>query len=176
MKSIIYINQCCWSLLVFTGQIVLLWTIHSLWDFLDQGKFWPSSSEIPVSWLLTLQEVAVRLQTNQWSDYVKIWSVDSVLYSSSLIVSILYSAVCLDADQRKHQSSAPMAFMRVIHRWPVNSPHKGPVTRKMFPFDDVIVVTQFTCVSSAGDQSGVSPSWTFYKRGISVKQYSFNRA
>ena len=29
--------------------------------------------------------------------------------------------------------------MRGIHRWPVNSPHKGPVTRKIFPFDDVIV-------------------------------------
>ena len=25
-------------------------------------------------------------------------------------------------------------------RWPVNSPHKGPVTRKMFPFDDFIMV------------------------------------
>ena len=39
------------------------------------------------------------------------------------------------ADQRKHQSSASLAFVR----WPVNSPHKGPVTRKMFPFDDVIM-------------------------------------
>ena len=29
--------------------------------------------------------------------------------------------------------------MRVIHRWPVNSPHKWPVTRKMFPFDDIIM-------------------------------------
>ena len=29
--------------------------------------------------------------------------------------------------------------MRGIHRWPVNYPHKGPVTRKMFPFDDVIM-------------------------------------
>ena len=37
----------------------------------------------------------------------------------------------LDADQRKHQSSASLAFGRVIHRWPANSPHKGPVTRKM---------------------------------------------
>ena len=26
-----------------------------------------------------------------------------------------------------------------IHRSPVNSPHKWPVTRKMFPFDDVII-------------------------------------
>ena len=39
---------------------------------------------------------------------------------------------------KKRQSSASLAFVRGIHRWPVNSPHKGPVTRKMFPFDDVI--------------------------------------
>ena len=43
------------------------------------------------------------------------------------------------ADQKKHQSSASLAFVRGIHRWPVNSPLKGPVTRKMFPFDDVIM-------------------------------------
>ena len=30
-----------------------------------------------------------------------------------------------------------------IHRWPVNSPHKRPVTRKMLPFDDVII--EITC-------------------------------
>ena len=45
--------------------------------------------------------------------------------------------------QRKHQSSASLAFVRRIHRRPVNSPHKGPVTRKMFPFDDVIMGTNF---------------------------------
>ena len=43
------------------------------------------------------------------------------------------------ADERKHRSSASLAFVMGIHRWPVNSPHKGPVTRKMFPFDDVIM-------------------------------------
>ena len=43
------------------------------------------------------------------------------------------------ADQRKCQSSASLAFVRGIHRGPVNSPHKGPVTQKMFPFDDVIM-------------------------------------
>ena len=41
------------------------------------------------------------------------------------------------ADQRKHQSFVSLAFMWGIHRWPVNSPHKRQVTRKMFPFDDV---------------------------------------
>ena len=42
------------------------------------------------------------------------------------------------ADQRKHQSSASPAFVRGIHRWPMNSPHKWPVTREMFPSDDVM--------------------------------------
>ena len=40
---------------------------------------------------------------------------------------------------KKNQSSASLAFVWGIHRWLVNSPHKGPVTRKMFPFDDVIM-------------------------------------
>ena len=43
------------------------------------------------------------------------------------------------ADQRKHQSSASLTFMRGIHRGPVISPHKWPVTWKMFPFDHVIM-------------------------------------
>ena len=48
---------------------------------------------------------------------------------------IVYLIVYSGADQRKHQSSASLPF---VH-WPVNSPHKGPVTLKMFPFDDVIM-------------------------------------
>ena len=52
---------------------------------------------------------------------------------------IVYSSVYSDADQRKRQSSVSLAFMWGIHRGPVNSPHKWPVTRKMFPFDDVIM-------------------------------------
>ena len=55
-------------------------------------------------------------------------------------LTIVYSTVDSDADQRKHQSSASLAFVRRIHRGPVNSPHKWPVTRKMFPFDDVIMM------------------------------------
>ena len=55
-------------------------------------------------------------------------------------LTIVYSTVYSDEGQRKHQSSAPLAFVRGIHRGPVNSPCKWPVTRKMFPFDDVIVL------------------------------------
>ena len=61
---------------------------------------------------------------------------------ASLITSltIVYSTVYSDADQRKHQSSASLAFVRGNHLGPVNSPHKWPVTRKMFPFDDVVMI------------------------------------
>ena len=54
-------------------------------------------------------------------------------------LTIVYSTVYSDADQRKYQSSASLAFLRGIHRRLVNSPHEWPVTRKMFPFDDVIM-------------------------------------
>ena len=55
-------------------------------------------------------------------------------------LTIVYSTVYSGAYQRKHQSSASLAFVRGIHRGPVNSPHKWQVTRKMFPFDDVIMI------------------------------------
>ena len=64
----------------------------------------------------------------------------SALASQINSLAIVYSTVYSDADQRKHQSSAAsLAFVRGIHRWPVNSPHTGPVTRKMFQYDDVIM-------------------------------------
>ena len=66
-------------------------------------------------------------------------------------VSSVCSNVCSGADQRKHQSSASLAFVRGIHRWPVVSPHKGPITQKMFSFDDV------NMQSSQGDVNRSSP-------------------
>ena len=59
-------------------------------------------------------------------------------------LTIVYSTVYSGADQRKHQSSASLAFVWGIHRGPVNSPYKWPVTRKMFPFDDVIMEVSWT--------------------------------
>ena len=55
-------------------------------------------------------------------------------------LTIVFSTVYLDTDQRKHQSSMSLAFVWGIHRGPVNSPHKWPVTRKMFTFDEVIMI------------------------------------
>ena len=56
-------------------------------------------------------------------------------------LTMVHSTVCSGADQRKDQSSASLAFVMGIHRWPINSPYKWPVTRKMFPFDDIIMMS-----------------------------------
>ena len=65
-------------------------------------------------------------------------------------LTIVFSTVYSDADQRKHQSSASLVFVRGIYRGPVNSPHKWPVTRKMFPFDDFIMKQNILLAKAAG--------------------------
>ena len=69
----------------------------------------------------------------------------SAIASRITSLTVVYLTVYSDSDKRKHQSSASLAFATGINQWPVNSPHKWPVTRKMFPFDDVIV-SQCTCL------------------------------
>ena len=76
----------------------------------------------------------------------------STMASQITSLTIVYSTVYSGADERKHQSSASLAFFVCVcvcvggggggggvHRSSVNSPHKGPATRKKFPFDDVIM-------------------------------------
>ena len=63
----------------------------------------------------------------------------SAMASQLVGILVVCSTVCSGANQRKRQSSAPLSFVRRIHWWPMNSSHKGPVTRKMFPFDDVSI-------------------------------------
>ena len=65
----------------------------------------------------------------------------SAMASQIISLMIVNSTVYSGADKGEHQSSASLAFVWGIHRWPVNSPHKWPVTWKMFPFEDVIMWT-----------------------------------
>ena len=96
--------------------------------------------------------MASSMQTSSWA-YVWLiyqgWQFQSSHYSDTIMnamesqitgVSIVYSTVCSGGDQRKHQSSASLVFVRGIHRLPVNSPHKGPVTRKMLRHNDVMMI------------------------------------
>ena len=78
--------------------------------------------------------ISPRLQPIHYNDVIM-----SAMASQVTSLTIVYSTVYSDADQRTKQSSVSLAFLRGIHRWPVNSTHKGPVTRKKFPFDDVIM-------------------------------------
>ena len=75
--------------------------------------------------------------SNILSDYNDV-IINAMAYQITSL-TIVYSNVYSGTDHRKHQSSASLAFVRGIHRSPVNSPHKGPVTQKIFPFDDVIL-------------------------------------
>ena len=78
-----------------------------------------------------------RIFISHYSDVIMI-----AMASQITSLTIVYSTVYSGAYQRKYQRSASLAFVQGIHRWPVNTPHKGPVTRKIFPFDDVIMMRQ----------------------------------
>ena len=88
-------------------------------------------------------------------------------------LAIVYSIVYSDADQRKHQSSASLAFVREIHRLPVNSPHKRPVTRKMFPFDDVIMLTTWMGTSILAPTMAAEPSLYKVHRANLIRDHGF---
>ena len=83
--------------------------------------------------------LTVCLATSNFDHYNDV--IITTIASQITYLTVVYSIAYSNADQRKHQSSASLAFVRGIHRGPVNSPHKWPVTRKMFPFDDVIMLT-----------------------------------
>ena len=86
---------------------------------------------------------------NMWQKYLRRISADTkmakthygdvIMGTMASQITIVYSTVYSVADQWKHQSSASLAFVWGIHRGPVNSPQKWPVTRKMLPFDDVMM-------------------------------------
>ena len=123
--------------------VQLLWTTLSL---LPSTNFLSQS----VGWYIIPRWSFLKLNSTHWNlcDFLNCDSPRVSHYSEAIMgpmasqitsLTIIYSIVYWGADQRKHQSSASLAFVRGIHRWPVNSPHKGSVTRKMFTFDDVIM-------------------------------------
>ena len=91
-------------------------------------------------------------------------AIASQITSPTIVYSIVYSS----ADQRKHQSSASLAFVWGIHRGPVNSPHKWPVTRKMSPFDDVIMSCHITDFNQEeyGPPTNPLTSYSEFKRKL----------
>ena len=99
---------------------------------------------LSVTWLRVLEYGAYHFMDRYVYHYDDV--IMGAIASQITSLTIVYSTVYSGADQRKHQSSASLAFVWGIHRGPVNSPHKWPVTRKMYPFDDVIMMSFRVCV------------------------------
>ena len=76
----------------------------------------------------SLRNDSVIIECRHYSDVI-MGAMDSQITSFTIVCLTVYPG----ADHRKHQNSASLAFVRGIHRWPVNSPHKGSVTRKWSP-------------------------------------------
>ena len=108
----------------FTGKMAsLYWIIslvHAMWD--KMGATWRKRFHSNI----ILDQMALQWRLNQCDCVSNHWRLD------------FYSTVC--------QSSTSLAFVWGIHRSPVNSPHKGPVTRKIFPFDDIIIEAHLSIV------------------------------
>ena len=129
----IRVHHICRLQLLYYSIVALFthWFQTSNWS---KSK-WQSCNSEKTKQLYTLDlSIWLSFQLQHYCD-VMMGAVKSQITSLTIVYSTLYS----DVDQRKHQSSASLAFVRGIHRGPVNSPHKWPVTRKMFPFDDVIM-------------------------------------
>ena len=81
--------------------------------------------------------VSFRPKFHCWFHYGNV--IMGAIASQITSLTIVYATVYPGSDQRKIKAPRHWPFVWGIHRGPVNSPHKWPVTRKMFPFDDVIM-------------------------------------
>ena len=131
-------NHSCWCHSSLRHQVISSYGT----DFYQMSRFFSVLCREGYSLSVPFQCVVIIWNSYTFSNFfliIQLHYIISAMASQIPGASIVYSAVCSGADQSKHQSSASLAFVRGIHWWPVNSPHKGPVTRKMFPFDDVIM-------------------------------------
>ena len=98
----------------------------------------------------------LSIQRFHYSDVIK----------SAMTSQIVCSTAFSGADQRKHQSSASLVFVRGNNRSPVDSPHKGPVTQKMLPFDDVIMLVDGEICQLASKHLLVPVMWSMVFHSI----------
>ena len=131
IQSLEYLNLALREIsMIATTQILWIWKWHVLFEVIQTLEWF--------CYYIYRTELL-----NMWYHYGNV--IMGAIASLITSLTIVYSTVYSDADQRKHQSSASLAFARGIHRVPVNYPHKWLVMRKMFPFDDVIMSLRISC-------------------------------
>ena len=117
---------------------------------------------IPIRWLSLPHPFQELSLTNLHYNDVIMTTIASQITSLAVVYSTVYS----DADKKKPSKLHVTGLCVGNSPWPVNSPHKGPVTRKMFPIDDVIMFhwIGFACVCVSSQRyimiNGVA-SWTY---------------
>ena len=98
-------------------------TWQQLWAEIGSGNvFLPDGTMLYLDqcWLIVngaCCHLAAGYFTEHYNDVIM-----STMASPITTLRIVYSIVYLGTDQRKHQSSASIAFVKGIHPWPVNSP------------------------------------------------------
>ena len=117
---------CAQVYFIIMRYVTILTVTHAV-ILLHNAQCWSSNSR-------AITSMAALCGNPHYGDVIM-----TMLASQITSLTVVYSIVYSGVNQRKHQSSASLAFVREIHRGPVNFPHKWPVTRKMFPFDDVIM-------------------------------------
>ena len=116
-----------------SNTAIALWCDHTLWLNHTLLQMTPIKSYHWICFVAVLS-LCLRKSGVRYSDVIM-----GTIASQITSLTIVYSTVYSGADERKNQSSPSLSFVRGIHRGLVNSPHKWSVTRKMFPFDDVIM-------------------------------------
>ena len=125
------------------GPLLLTWV--NLNPNMDKWSRAQESDKVTYRWMIS-HFVTDVITYPCWDWTQCVWAyhhynevIMTAMASQITSLAVVYSSVYSGADQRKHQRSASLAFCAGNSPGPVKSPHKGPVTRKMFPFDDVIM-------------------------------------
>ena len=126
------VNDKAWSLTLCFSHVSHEWfnLVHSstLYHHLSYGLF-------------TNNYQRKCYMTRRWKQLTIQWRHNGYYgVLNHLLCLFVFSTICLGAHQTKHQSSVSLPFVREIHQWPVDYTQIGSVTRKMFPFDDIIII------------------------------------
>ena len=122
---------------------ILLVTLYNVNEICHH---WFSAKSLHVS-LLCYHEWDLQIAQNDHHNDVLMSTKACQITSLTIVLSTVYSG----ANERKHQSSASLEYVRGIHRWPMNSPHLVPVMQKMSAFDvicKVMAILRSQCVNS----------------------------
>ena len=132
-KMISLLTHLCVTRPEWLNHIKITFCAAGLFHWLLDKTKWQWCDIFYFTWVIA---VPSNLSYVRWhySDVIM-----GVMASQITSLTIVYSTAHSGADQRKHQSSAWLVFVRGIRRSPVNSRHTGPVTRNMFISDDVIM-------------------------------------